>query len=297
MAVATGSSSRRATTMWASPSETMGRLVEEVGEDLGRHAVGPVGLGVRPHRSRPGPASSSTQAHGKVGGRRDLGQGARQSISGVGSSESLEAGGPAGRRRSSSSPLSRTLMLKPRARPLKDARPCRPGGPVEGVVGAEGPVGHNRDPGSAGAQHGPVALLERTVAPQRVSARLNTMRLRWASCAPRAIRRSCDCTPRAGDGPQLGHAPSCRSDPPVRCPKSGARGGFPAALLPPGTIATSHDALVTGSLTVDQGDEPVVVKGPPPPMSEPVACGAGPEVTLLVGMPVASAGNCNFIPG
>ena len=112
---------------------------------------------------RPSSSSTTRTVTPSIGGASV--SGVRQIISGTGSPKSSRPASSQARRRSSSSPLSRTLTVKPRD------QTCEEGvgrgherRAAQRVIRAKGAVGHNRDPCSAGAQHRPAALEQRTAA-------------------------------------------------------------------------------------------------------------------------------------
>ena len=89
----------------------------------------------------------------------------RQIISGTGSPKSSRPASRQATRRSSSSPLSRTLTVKPRRKAVEEGV-CgsHERGALQRVVGAEGAVGDDGDPGPARTHDGPAALQQRTPA-------------------------------------------------------------------------------------------------------------------------------------
>ena len=111
------------------------------------------------------PSSSSTMrtVTPSSGGRSA--SGARQIISGTGSPKISRPASSQARRRSSSSPLSRTLTVKPARQACKEGvGRAHESDAAQRVVRAKGAVGHNRDPRPAGAQYRTAALEQRTVA-------------------------------------------------------------------------------------------------------------------------------------
>src|ERR1700722_11147444 len=112
------------------------------------------------------------------------GSGVRQTISGTASQKDSRPAPSQARRRSSSSPLSRTLTVKPRARPAKNtsaramsASPRNEASERKALLATTGiqvPLAHSTAPP-------PSSSAPRL--PQWVSARSNAMRVRWPSSA------------------------------------------------------------------------------------------------------------------
>ncbi len=204
-------------------------LVEQIGEHLGRHAVGPVGFGVDGDEvAHTGIVVHHSHGDG-VDGRR-LGERAVQDHLGHRVAEGLHA------RRLARPTQVVVLSGVPHldGEPAGQAAEERLGaghelGAIERVVSAVRAVGHDRDPGPTGAQDRTALLLERSPAPP-------------ASDGP--VERDEVAVPERGLGGGLSHAPSCRprmvkvvSSSGGRCRHAAGSPGYVKMISPPAAFS------------------------------------------------------------
>ena len=245
MAVAMAAPSRRATTTWAERVvHDRRRLVEELGQHLGRHPVGGVGLGVHGDEVRHA-GLVLDPLHLDAVDAVVIGERAPRRASAARAPRTARGPPPcSASRRSSSSPVSRTLTEKPAGETVR--RRTRPGRSGRTPRHAVARCGTRRSPPRGATSRPRTARTRRasSSAPlvlQRVMARLKAMRLAWPSAASLDgwRHRRHDAAPRAraqlaerrpGDG-----APR----PPSRCrwrsgstpSKKSADSGLPAAQI------------------------------------------------------------------